>query len=280
MPSQHLPHQLAIPDFKQLVLYTGNVMLTTTTAGKDWNKKSNAELVQAISDTLRVSLYGADTPSYRYFKEKELLEVPDLRLSSRIDPVDRDEVEVTAKLFYLRHSHETEAEVSHIDRAIYHLQQLLDVNSIDTLIVSFDNMNCNTSIEKTWKDLEVYQQKGVVSKLGLCDFDCEKLSAFINNKEHKIKPSINQVHVEQCCSLPQDLITLGKHENIELTFNGDTTDILSTEALSILLHKYGVIESNSTQVRPRWVLKYDVFFKRRSVVADKGYIVVGDVQQP
>lgn len=46
MPSQHFPDQTIVPEFKQLVLYTGNVMLTSTTAtaGKHWNKKSNTEV--------------------------------------------------------------------------------------------------------------------------------------------------------------------------------------------------------------------------------------------
>lgn len=44
MPSQHFPNQVAVPEFKQLVLYTGNVMRTSTAASKYWNKKSNAEV--------------------------------------------------------------------------------------------------------------------------------------------------------------------------------------------------------------------------------------------
>lgn len=44
MPSQLLPSQVAIPKFREIVLYTGNVMLTTTTASKFWNKKSNTEV--------------------------------------------------------------------------------------------------------------------------------------------------------------------------------------------------------------------------------------------
>lgn len=55
-------------------------------------------MVQAISDTLDTSLYGSDKPSFRYYTESELLEVPDLRLSSRIRPEDRNDVEVTGKL--------------------------------------------------------------------------------------------------------------------------------------------------------------------------------------
>lgn len=51
--------------------------------------------MQAISDTLDISLHGSDKPSFRYYTEAQLLEVPDLRLSSRIHPDDRDDVEVT-----------------------------------------------------------------------------------------------------------------------------------------------------------------------------------------
>lgn len=59
--------------------------------------KNTLKLVQAISDTLKVSLQSTDKPSFRYYTESELLEVPDLRLSSRIHPDDRDDVEVTGK---------------------------------------------------------------------------------------------------------------------------------------------------------------------------------------
>lgn len=49
MPSQLLPNQVAIPKFREIVLYTGNVMLTTTTASKFWNKKSNTEVNKRYS---------------------------------------------------------------------------------------------------------------------------------------------------------------------------------------------------------------------------------------
>ncbi|KAI7908293.1 uncharacterized protein BX663DRAFT_482488 [Cokeromyces recurvatus] len=272
MPTQHFPNQIAIPAFKQLVLYTGNVMLTTTTANKYWNCKSNTELVQAIYDTLKVSLHGLEAPSYRYFKETELLEVPDIRLSSRIHPDDRNDVEVTAKLFYLGQDNQT----AYIDRAIYHIQKLLDVESIDTFIISFDKNDINSEIvKKTWKDLENYHEKGIISRLGVSDFDFQTLSDFIQKEDIRVKPSIDQVHVNQCSSLPQNLIHFAKQHHIDITFNGDTTEILTSEVLSTVLNQYGVINEN-TQVKPRWVLKYNVFFKSRSVVADKGYIIVGD----
>lgn len=112
---------------------------------------------------------------------------------------------------------------SHIEKAIHHLQQLLDVKSIDTFIVSFDTQDSSECIDKAWKDLETYHEKGVIQKLGLSDFDLLAMTDFLNKKNLKVKPSIDQVHVDQCCSLPQELIKLGKEHGIEITFNGDTT---------------------------------------------------------
>lgn len=48
MPSQDYPMQISVPEFKQLVLYTGNVMRTSITPGKHWNKKSNAEVILIV----------------------------------------------------------------------------------------------------------------------------------------------------------------------------------------------------------------------------------------
>ncbi|KAI8373252.1 hypothetical protein BD560DRAFT_394425 [Blakeslea trispora] len=274
MPSPHFTNQISMPGFEQIVLFTGNVMRTTTTANNAWNQKSNTELMQAIQDTLQTSLFGSDKPSFRYYTESKLLEVPDLRMSSRIHPDDREDIEVTAKLFHLDRC--SEYQVSNIDKAIHHLQQLLDVQSIDTFVVSFDQPQEASAVEKAWKDLEAYHHQGVISKLGLADFDIKTLEAFLSNPEHQVKPSVDQVHFNQCSELPRDLVEFGKQNGVEITFNGDTTDILTTESLTRLL-KNNIVLSETTQVKPRWVLKYNVFFKNRSIVADKGYIVVGDV---
>jgi glutamate--cysteine ligase regulatory subunit len=135
-------------------------------------------------------------------------------------------------LFYLDSCNEYQP--SHIDKAIHHLQQLLDVKSIDTFIVSFDADNSALSVNKAWRDLEVYHEKGVIQKLGLADFDYQTLTDFLNKEDLNVKPSIDQVHVDQCCSLPQDLIKLGKEHGIELTFNGDTTGTIRASNLSIV----------------------------------------------
>ncbi|KAI8978931.1 hypothetical protein BDB01DRAFT_798617 [Pilobolus umbonatus] len=269
MPAQHIPNKLDIPTFDQIILYTGNVLHSVgyDHQAKLW-KKSNRELIEGITSTLYGSLQESPSPSLLYNNDTRQLEVPNLNLSNRIHPDDRKHVEVTAKLFYLDQS----PSISHINQAIHHLQRLLNVESIDTFIVSMDNKDL---IGKVWQDLELHHERGTIHKLGVSDFDHRTLNQFINNI--KVKPYLNQVHVDQCCSLPADLIQLGKKNGIELTYNGDITEIITADTLSSLMSEHGLITMD-TQVTPRWVLKYDVFYQYRSVVADKGYIVVGDVK--
>ncbi|CEG74584.1 hypothetical protein RMATCC62417_09769 [Rhizopus microsporus] len=265
MPTQLLPNQINIPKFKHLIIYTGNIMRTTTCALKSWNIKSSSELLYAISDTLSTSLNSSNLPYFHYSSQSNTLEIPDIRQTSRIHPDDRDSVEVTAKLFYLKH--DDQSLISYIDASIHHLEQLLGVASIDTFVVSFaDNESC---VEKTWKDLEAYHQDGRIRKLGVSDFDTARLKALYDNPSLTVKPSLNQVNIENCCSNQKELIELGKQYGVEMTFNVDTADILTTESLSDISSKHGVTQEGTT-IKPCWVMKYHVFTKRTSVVMDKG----------
>ncbi|KAI8368265.1 uncharacterized protein BYT42DRAFT_585981 [Radiomyces spectabilis] len=271
MPAAHISHSPAMPSFKKVVLYTGNVMRTSV-AGRNANvhKKSNKELYTAIDDTLKTSISATTTPSYRYYSDEELLEIPDLRFSSVIPEDCRGDVEVTAKLFYLNRVYPA----SHIDQAIEHLQKILAVKSIDTFIVSTADQQLE-DIKEAWQSLENHVQNGTVKALGVSDYSHAQLEAFLNHEEIKVKPTIDQINVAHCCNLPTDLIDLAKRNQVELLHNGDSLDMLSDEELTSLFRSHNVIDSEKT-LKPRWVVKYHVFVKCRSVVADKGYIVLGD----
>ncbi|KAI9472880.1 hypothetical protein BDB00DRAFT_861574 [Zychaea mexicana] len=271
MPAQAIPELLDIPSFKHLTLYTGNVMRTSVAGrSKALSKKSNTELITAIDDTLYASL-DRDEPSFRYHEQESLLEVPDLRSRSRILPEDRNDVEVTAKLFYLGQQQNNNNVASYIRSGVQHLQKVLGVDAIDTFIVSFGGRS--ESITPAWQQLEVLHQRNhTLGKLGVADFSQEQLESILSNPAVTVKPSINQINVGQCCNMPSAMIELAKQHNIELLHNGDRADILDIESLSALLRKHNV----HATVAPQFVIKYHVFVKCRSVVSDKGYIVVGD----
>lgn len=143
-----------------------------------------------------------------------------------------------AKLFYLKH--DDQSLISYIDASIHHLEQLLGVASIDTFVVSFaDNESC---VEKTWKDLEAYHHDGRIRKLGVSDFDTARLKALYDNPSLTVKPSLNQVNIENCCSNQKELIELGKQYGIEMTFNVDTAGTqlftLNSSLSSLYLYLY------------------------------------------
>ncbi|KAI9246956.1 hypothetical protein BDA99DRAFT_565371 [Phascolomyces articulosus] len=267
MPAQAIPELLDIPTFKHLTLYTGNVMRTSVAGrNKVLSKKSNTELLNAIDDTLYTSLDGNE-PSFRYHEQQSILEVPDLRSRSRILPEDRDDVEVTAKLFYLGGKQEND-DALYIRSSVQHLQKLLGVDTIDTFLVSLGE----GQVSSAWQQLETLHQQNILSKLGVVDFSHEQLESILSDPSIRVKPSINQINVDQCCTMPSAMIDLAKHHHIELLHNGDRADILDTESLSILLRKHNI----RATVAPQFVIKYHVFVKCRSVVSDKGYVVVGD----
>ncbi|KAL0085757.1 hypothetical protein J3Q64DRAFT_1834358 [Phycomyces blakesleeanus] len=276
MPAQQVPHKLSLPDLQQLVLYTGNLMRTSLASRtKELNKQPNAELVHAVDDTLRLLMDSPGAPSYRYYTEHGLLEVPDLRQSSRIPAEDRNDVQVTAKLFYLSENTQHVYPPIHVDAAVNHLQKLLGVSTIDTFLVSFAGDHSLKNTCQAWSALETYQQQGVIGRLGVSDFSAQNIDEILTNKSIKVKPSINQINVGSCCDMPKETIEHAKRNGIELLHNSDSADILSTEELSKLLSSRAVVPKTTT-VTPRWVIKYHVFVQCRSVVADKGYIVMGD----
>ncbi|KAI7876959.1 hypothetical protein K492DRAFT_210038 [Lichtheimia hyalospora FSU 10163] len=272
MPAQALT--TTVPPFQKLVLFSGNVMRSSVAGRtKAVNKKGNAELLDAINDTLRTSLGNPTSQSYRYCNDESLLEVPDLRFESRILPEDRNDVEVTAKLFILDQN-ETE---SSIDQALEHLRRLLGVEYIDNFILSIGSATCVAPLTQAWKRLETLHQKDTLGKLGVAELTEEQLEKILSDDAITVKPSVNQINVSQCCNMPSSMINLAKKHGVELLHNGDRSDILDTATLSKILQEHNVIDTHGT-VAPRWVLKYHVFVQCRSIVRDKGYIVVGDTQ--
>ncbi|KAI8092587.1 uncharacterized protein BX664DRAFT_327645 [Halteromyces radiatus] len=270
MPAQQVPHTMGLPDFKQMVLYTGNVMRTRLiNRTKAHQKMSNTELIDAIDDTIKTSLQGQDAPSFRYFSDESLLEVPDLRHNSIISIDDRDEVEVTAKLF----STNGTLYPTDVDNSILLLQRLLGVSSIDSFVLSSSSP---ITANKTWKSLENYYTQGVINKLGVSDLSEQELISVLDNPEFEVKPSMNQVNYS-CCDIPASMIKLAKQYGVDLVYTLDSKDILTKQELTQILQTTGVINTKKS-MSPRWVLKYDVFVKNRSVVADKGYIITGDIE--
>jgi diketogulonate reductase-like aldo/keto reductase len=172
------------------------------------------------------------------------------------------------------------------------LQKLLGITTIDIFVLS-SFLSSSPSVTKTWKTLEGYYRQGIIHQLGVSDYSEQQLKASLENPEFAVKPAVNQVNYT-FCDIPDSLKTMAAQNKVDLLYTLDSKgrvewgvgkgiqltsflEILSRQELTALSRENGLIQANRS-ISPRWVLKYDVFDKARSVVTDKGYIIVGDVE--
>lgn len=149
--------------------------------------------------------------------------------------------------------------------------------------IKADKLNATMGNEedevRTWTALERLYEEGQIQRLGIAEFGTEKLANFM--KRVKVRPSVDQINVRNCCNVPPALSKLAKEEDVELLTHSDTTDILPSGTLRELLGQgpegAGVLADGSAQgglkgnLVPQWVVKYTAFVKDRGVIENKGY---------
>lgn len=280
--------------------------------------KSNIELINALRGNFAAfqhhhSLSGAnhEDSDYRQWttQEGDTLYVPSWRPTPLIEP--RDSYDVTAKLFFLP-SIPSERRCKHTREAIDLVLKELGIESIDLLIVSYPGVSFDADDEeegsadedesvssdesqgldaqvRTWRVLESLHEQGVISQLGVSEFSSERLSKFL--PEVKVRPTVDQINVKDCCVVPKSLILYAKENNIELLTHADCTDILPPGTTRELLGpgKDGanIIAARSDagpdepglkgDVEPQWVIKYTAVVKNRGVIENKGYFAVAQL---
>lgn len=180
------------------------------------------------------------------------------------------------------------------------------MDSIDLLIVSFPGILFDAeddsddeeeemaesqpddfdSMVQTWKTLEGLQEKGMIAQLGVAEFGSERLARFLAHT--RVKPSVDQINLKDCCVVPKSLILYAKQENIQLLTHNDCDDILPVGTTRELLGPgekgAGILASDPEaedgiqgDIEPQWVVKYTAVVKDRGVVENKGYFALADV---
>jgi len=195
--------------------------------------------------------------------------------------------------------------------------------SIDLLIVSFpgiyfdeqedcpDKISTRGPVEsepeaiegqiEVWKTLEELVDEGLVKRLGIAEFGAERLGQFLEGT--RIRPSVDQVNLRDCCTVPKDLMKLAKARGVELLVHNDCSNILprgtvrellgpGSEGAGVLaesakagdkrksLHgENGVAEAGLTgEIQPQWVVKYTAVVRNRGVVENKGYFACAELE--
>jgi glutamate--cysteine ligase regulatory subunit len=323
-------------DTMKLLLSTGNVMGGSSSMRRSPTTKSNTELItslrtnfeehslsQSSEDTSKANAASMD---YRTWTKREgnVLQVPTLDLSESAVAEEREQYDITLKLFYLPGA-PNEKRATQTREAIELVMKALGVSSVDLLIVSFpgiyfdeeedcpDKISTRGPVEadpepldgqvSTWHTLEELHKEGLVLRLGLAEFGKERLESLL--EQVTIRPSVDQINLRDCCSVPTDLMTLAKSKSVELLVHNDCSNVLPRGTLRELLGSssggagvladapqsgnkrkqlHGEESANGSgaqglagEVHPQWVVKYTAVVKNRGVVESKGYFAVAEL---
>ncbi|KAF3491054.1 uncharacterized protein GIQ15_00571 [Arthroderma uncinatum] len=238
-------------------------------------------------------------------REEDTLYIPSLDFSLPGLSEDRSQYDITVKLFYLP-GVPAQRRCQHAREAINLVLKELHISSIDLLIVSFPEVSFDAdddgeeeisngdetesdfdNIVKTWRALELMHEQGTIAQLGIAEFDSSRLTKFL--AETKVRPSVDQINVKDCCVVPKSLIIYAKQENIELLTHNDCTDILPRGTTRDLLSRgengAGILAATADaddggikgDIEPQWVIKYTAVVKDRGVIENKGYFALAEV---
>ncbi|KAF2028638.1 hypothetical protein EK21DRAFT_113651 [Setomelanomma holmii] len=313
----------------KLILSTSNIMSGgPSVIRRPFFEKSNTELTSSLRANFSAHQSPSNTtngsppkPSYKSWTSRSdsCLSIPAHTPSPLTEP--RESYDITVKLFYLPNI-PADRRCSQTREAIELVLKELGTSSIDLLIVSFPGISFDADDEDsdfddppsapqsasendggcvdaevppedidtmitTWRALEKIQQEGLVSRLGIAEFGVTRLSKFL--EQTRIKPSVNQINVRDCCVVPKPLILHAKQQQIELLTHNDCTNILPRGTLRQILgsgdNGSGILAGDGNEdglmgdVEPQWVVKYTAVVKNRGVVENKGYFAVAEVRQ-
>lgn len=245
-----------------------------------------------------------DYQSWTGEREDGSLFIPAIDFSQPGLADERDQYDITVKLFYLP-GIPASRRCAHTREAIDLVLKELHVDSIDLLIVSFpgilfdadddsDDEDAEASGEpddfdsmvQTWRVLESLQEQGMIAQLGVAEFGSERLARFLSHT--KVKPSVDQINLKDCCVVPKSLILYAKQEQIQLLTHNDCNDILpvgttrellgpSEKGAGILASAPEANDGIQGDLEPQWVVKYTAVVKDRGVVENKGYFALADI---
>ena len=253
------------------------------------------------------------------------LEIPSLSFERSGLQEEREAYDITVKLFYLPGAPVDRREVQ-TREAVKLVLKELHMESLDLLIVSFpgiyfdeeedcpDKISTRGPVEsepesletqiETWRTLENLQKEGVVKKIGIAEFGHDRLQTFL--EKTTIPPTVDQINLRDCCSVPKNLLKLAKSQHVELLVHNDSSNILPRGTLRDILgpgpdgagilaeptktgEKRKSLHGENAQnggaddgglqgeVQPLWAVKYTAVVKNRGVVENKGYFAVAEL---
>ena len=104
----------------------------------------------------------------------------------------------------------------------------LGVSYIDSLVIAFPISLFNASelskdsILPLWRVVQQNLKDKVIRGAGVSDFNKHFLEQLCGCIDHvEFLPQLDQVNLQSCCRMPEDLIDFAKEKNIQLTTHND-----------------------------------------------------------
>ncbi|EPY51294.1 glutamate-cysteine ligase regulatory subunit [Schizosaccharomyces cryophilus OY26] len=281
-------------DVKQLLLCTGDV--TKNLKSGIWNTSrsaSNLELIKALENG-------------NFQELKDTGDVADSHTKIFVAPNDplqnldgkADDYEIIAKLFFLDGKNiNVENRRETTDQVFQYLNQLLGIQEVSTLVVSFPNVAFSkknlkdtpdsqvySSIDQipkeeiqswidTWKIFEEKVRQGKIGTLGISEFGVPELEQLIPNVE--ISPESTQINTGGLCELPLDLTKYTEQKRLKVFLHSDPAALIDekeiTEAIRHACPNFPI------RARADWVVRYTILSRKTSVIHRKGYFVKGSL---
>uniref|UniRef100_A0A8C0WVL4 Glutamate--cysteine ligase regulatory subunit n=1 Tax=Castor canadensis TaxID=51338 RepID=A0A8C0WVL4_CASCN len=200
----------------------------------EWSSQISPELVREFPDVLECTVSHA---------------------VEKINPDEREEMKVSAKLFIVG-SNSSSSTRNAVDMAC----SVLGVAQLDSVIIASPPIEdgVNLSLE--------HLHKKIVA-IGTSDLDKTQLEQLYQWAQ--VKPNSNQVNLASCCVMPPDLTAFAKQFDIQLLTHNDPKELLSEATFQEALRE-SIPDIQAQEWVPLWLLRYSVIVKSRGIIKSKG----------
>ncbi|KAM7098492.1 glutamate--cysteine ligase regulatory subunit isoform 1-T1 [Molossus nigricans] len=214
----------------------------------EWSSQISPDLVRELPDVLECTVSHA---------------------VEKINPDEREEMKVSAKLFIVG------SNSSSTRNAVDMACSVLGVAQLDSVIIASppteDGVNLSLQhLQPYWEELENLVQSKKIVAIGTSDLDKTQLEQLYQWAQ--VKPNSNQVNLASCCVMPPDLTAFAKQFDIQLLTHNDPKELLSEASFQEALRE-SIPDIQAHEWVPLWLLRYSVIVKSRGIIKSKGYIL-------
>ncbi|XP_048473938.1 glutamate--cysteine ligase regulatory subunit-like isoform X2 [Rhincodon typus] len=189
--------------------------------------------------------------------------------TERIDPNEREDIRISAKLFICK------ADTMFVKEAVTRACLELGISQLDSVILAVAALSEGhrptlEDLKPYWKELEDLVQEQKIASIGVSDLDQEVLEALCQHTQ--VRPSSLQVNLASCCVIPPDLAAFANENNIQLLTHNDPADMLPVGSFQDALCA-SLQDPHDNEWVPHWILRYSAVIKHRGIIKSKGYMV-------